>query len=176
MTNFLPTDGVLLVGEEETGEGGITDVIEGGDGGIKNAKANGKFDITEAERGTERIGGGGLSVFTGTVKEKEGNVGHVNHSAGKGGRVEDGEGMAVVNEAERSRGYALRGRVSAPPTSKLLAKAVVKSFGGDETAIRGPQAGHRLANGTEGVLHCSRSDWETILGKAAVAVALCKDL
>ena len=117
-----------------------------------------------------------MSIFAGTVEIKEGNVGHVNHSMLEGGRMKDGEGMCIVNEAERSGGCALGGRVSAPPTGKLLAKAVVKSFGGDETAIRGPQAGHRLANGTEGVLHCSRSDWETIFGKAAVAVALCKDL
>jgi hypothetical protein len=45
----------------------MADVIEGGHGGIKNAKANGEFDVTEAKRGAERIGGGGLSVFTGTV-------------------------------------------------------------------------------------------------------------
>jgi hypothetical protein len=71
----------------------------------------------------------------------------------EGGKLEDGEGMCVVNEAERSRGYALRGRVSAPPTGELLAEAVVNSLGGNEAAIRGPQAGHRLANGTKGVLH-----------------------
>ena len=69
------------------------------------------------------------------------------------------------------------GRVDTSPTVKLLAEAVlVKGVGSNETAIRGPHAGHRLANGAEGVLHCSRSDWETIFGKAAIAVALCKDL
>ena len=65
----------------------MADVIEGGHGGIKNAETNGEFDITEAKGGTERIGGGGLSVFTGTVEVKEGNVGHVNHSMLEGRRV-----------------------------------------------------------------------------------------
>ena len=84
--------------------------------------------------------------------------------------------MGIVNEAEGSGGYTLGGRVGTSPTGELLAKAVVKGVGSNETAVRGPHAGHRLANGTKGVLHCSRSDWETIFGKAAIAVALCKDL
>ena len=44
-------------------------------------------------------------------------------------------------------------RVYATPTGELLAKAVVKVFWRDETAVCGPHAGHRLANGTKGVLH-----------------------
>jgi hypothetical protein len=71
----------------------------------------------------------------------------------EGRRVKDGESMRIVDEAERSRGYTLGGRVGAPPTGELLAEAVVESFWGNETAIRGPQGDHRLANGTKGVLH-----------------------
>ena len=66
--------------------------------------------------------------------------------------------------------------IGAAPTGELLAKTIFEGVGSNETEVRGPQAGHRLANGTEGVLHCSRSDWETIFGKAPIAVPLCKDL
>ena len=131
----------------------MADIIKRGHGGIKNAKADGEYDVAETEGGTERIGGGGLSIFTGTVEKEEGNVGHINHSMLEGRGVKDGESMSVVDKAERSRGYTLRGRVGAPPTGELLAEAVVKSLRGNETAICGPQAGHRLANGTKGVLH-----------------------
>ena len=154
----------------------MADVIEGGHRRIKNTETNGEFDITEAKGGTEGIGGGGLSILPGTVEIKEGDVGHVDHSMLEGRGAKGGKGMCMVNEAEGSGSYALGGRVGTSPTGKLLAEAVVKGVGSNETAIRGPHAGHRLANGAEGVFHCSRSDWETIFGKAAVAVALCKDL
>jgi hypothetical protein len=78
----------------------VADIIKGGHRGIKNAKADGEFDVAEAEGGTERIGGGGLSVFTGMVEKEKGNVGHVNHSMLEGRRVKDGESMSVVDEAE----------------------------------------------------------------------------
>jgi hypothetical protein len=74
------------------------------------------------------------------------------------------------------QGLHVGGQVSTPPTGELLTEAVVESLRGNETAIRGPQAGHRLANGTKGVLHRSRSDGETIFGKAPIVVPLCKDL
>jgi hypothetical protein len=49
----------------------MADVIKEGHGGIKNAKADGELDVTEAKGGTERIGGGGLSIFTRTVEKKK---------------------------------------------------------------------------------------------------------
>ncbi|MCK7461551.1 MAG: hypothetical protein MZU84_05560 [Sphingobacterium sp.] len=67
-------------------------------------------------------------------------------------------------------------RIGPTPTGELLAEAVFEGVGSNEAGVRGPHAGHRLANGTKGVLHCARSDGLTIFGKAAIAVALCKDL
>ena len=61
--------------------------------------------------------------------------------------------MGVVKKTERSGGNALRSGIGATPTGELLAEAVVQGLGSDEAAVRGPQAGHRLANGTKGVLH-----------------------
>lgn len=67
-------------------------------------------------------------------------------------------------------------RIGPTPTGELLAEAVFEGVGSNEAGVRGPHAGHRLAKGTKGVLHCARSDGLTIFGKAAIAVALCKDL
>ncbi len=67
-------------------------------------------------------------------------------------------------------------RVKFGVTSELVAETVFK-FPIDEALVKmGPHAGHRLANGTKGVFHCPRSDGLTIFGKAAIAVALSKNL
>jgi hypothetical protein len=71
----------------------------------------------------------------------------------------------------------LGGRIGPAPTGELLAETVFEGVRSDEAGVRGPHAGHRLANGAKGVLHCVRSDGLTIFfGKSAIAVALCKDL
>jgi hypothetical protein len=61
--------------------------------------------------------------------------------------------MGVVKKMERGRGNALRSRIGVMPTGELLAKVVVQGLGSNETAVRGPHAGHHLANGMKGVLH-----------------------
>jgi hypothetical protein len=66
--------------------------------------------------------------------------------------------------------------VKASPAGLLLAKPEVKGAGCNEPLVSGPHAGHHLANVTKGVLHCLRSNGETIFGKAPIPVPLCKDL
>jgi hypothetical protein len=86
MTNLLSPNGVLLVGEDQTGEGGQADVSDGSNGSIENADTNGEFDVAEAEGFTERIGGGSLSIFPGTIEVEKGNVRNVDNSVLEGGR------------------------------------------------------------------------------------------
>jgi hypothetical protein len=61
--------------------------------------------------------------------------------------------MGVVKKTERSGGNALRSRIGVTPTGELLAESIIQGLGSNETAVRGPQTGHRLANRTKGVLH-----------------------
>jgi hypothetical protein len=58
---------------------------------------------------------------------------------------------------------------------KLLPKTV-KLAVTNQALVSGPHAGHILANGTKGILHCVSLEWVTIFGKAAVMTSLCKDL
>jgi hypothetical protein len=97
MANFFTPNGILLVGEDKIGKGGMLDVDEGCHRSIEDAKADGEFDIAEAKRSAERIGGGGESVFAGTVKVKEGNIGHVDDGMREWRGGEKSEGMRVVD-------------------------------------------------------------------------------
>jgi hypothetical protein len=60
------------------------DIGNGSSGSVEDAEADGKFDVAETERGTERVRRGGLSIFPGTIEVEEGNISHVHDSALKG--------------------------------------------------------------------------------------------
>ena len=89
MANLFPLNGVLLVGEDHTGEGGQADFGDGGNGSIENAETDGEFDVAEAQGGTERVGRGGLSIFTGMTEVEKVNVSHVDDSVLEGRRGKD---------------------------------------------------------------------------------------
>jgi hypothetical protein len=57
----------------------MLNVVKGSSGGIKNADANGQFDVTEAEWSTEEVGGCRLGMFARVVEVEEANdIGHIN--------------------------------------------------------------------------------------------------
>jgi uncharacterized sodium:solute symporter family permease YidK len=88
----------------------------------------------------------------------------------------DGNGVAVIDKAERSWGDAERSGVDTALTGELLSQTVFKLTGTNQTLVSGPQAGHCLANGTKGVLHCASLEGVTIFGKSVVTTSVCKDL
>jgi hypothetical protein len=65
------------------------DIGEGSNGGIEDSETDGKFDVAEAEWGTERVGRGGLSIFPGTIEVEKCDVRHVHDSMLEGRKGED---------------------------------------------------------------------------------------
>ena len=71
---------------------------------------------------------------------------------------------------------ARRGRVGFGVGAQLMAQTQIEVAGTDEAGIRGPQAGQRLADVAERLLHGARAHAERAFGKASVTVALREDL
>jgi hypothetical protein len=65
------------------------DIGDGGNGSIEDVKADGEFDVTEAEQGTERVRRGQSSIFPGMIEVEKCDVRHVHDSVLKGRRGED---------------------------------------------------------------------------------------
>jgi len=61
-----------------------------------------------------------------------------------------------------------------PPFDELFNPVCLLSRG-YKSVILGPHTGHRLADGTKGVLHCASSDGVSVFGKASITVADGKD-
>jgi hypothetical protein len=97
MTNFFPPNCIFLVSEDKVGESGVLNVEEGGHRSIKDANADGEFDVAKTERSAEGVGGGRQSIFTGTVQVEKSNIGHVNNGKRERRGVRNGEGMSIVD-------------------------------------------------------------------------------
>jgi hypothetical protein len=67
----------------------VDSIGDGGNGSIEDTETNREFDIAEAERGTERVGRGRLSIFPGTIEVGKCNVRHVHDRVLEGRRGED---------------------------------------------------------------------------------------
>jgi hypothetical protein len=67
MANLFALHCIFLIREDQTGEGGVLNIVKGSNSGIENATANGQFDVAQAEWSTERIRGGRFGIFTRTV-------------------------------------------------------------------------------------------------------------
>jgi hypothetical protein len=129
-------------------------------------------DVAEAERGREGVVGVRVDDFAGSINEKESEIAHIGN-----GKVVLGSCLFVdwVDDGKRdglsARWWEIAFFMSFPQPAKVgvcVAKGV-------ESFILGPQVGHRLADGTYGVLHCSSSYGVTIFGKGTVAGSLGKN-
>jgi hypothetical protein len=67
MANLFASHCIFLIREDQTGEGGMLNIIESSNSGVENTTANGQFDVAQAEWSTERIRGGRFGIFTRTV-------------------------------------------------------------------------------------------------------------
>ena len=82
-----------------------------------------------------------------------------------------------VVDYRKGDGFDAHGqRVDPLVAFELLLKAVLDLAWGSKAEVLGPHTGHRLANGTEGVLHSARADRLSAGCDFASAPALGKDL
>lgn len=82
----------------------------------------------------------------------------------------------MPDDGHRDRLDTVGRRVQAGVTTELPGDTEVDGPMGIFAWVRGPQKRKRLPNGTEGVLHRTRSDWIIAGGNCAAAVALTVDL
>ena len=117
-----------------------------------------------------------MGVLTRLEKEEETKGGEVGcgHRQGVGAGV--GNNIDVV-DYRKGDGFDAHGwRVDPLVAFELLLEAVLDLALGSKVEVFGPHTGHRLANGTEGILHCVRADSLSAGSDFSSAPALGKDL
>jgi hypothetical protein len=97
VADFLPVNCVLLISENQAGESSVLDVLEACGSSIKDANANGQFDVTEAEGGTEGVGGGRFGIFAATVEIGKTNIGHIDNGVMDRGGAKDSDIVGIVD-------------------------------------------------------------------------------
>jgi len=132
-------------------------------------------DVEETERVVGR-GGLGLGVFAWAEKEEEAQGGQISCCKGHGIVAKVCHEIHVVDELKRNWFDAVGRRVDARIAFELLLEAVLDFSSGREAAVGGPHAGHRLADGAKGVLHCASADRFAAGSDFASAPAGGKDL
>jgi hypothetical protein len=68
MADFFPANCVFLICENQGGESSVLDVAKGSGGGIKNACADGQFDVAGVEGSTEGVDEVGLVYSPGQLR------------------------------------------------------------------------------------------------------------
>ena len=86
------------------------------------------------------------------VKVEKTNVTHVHGRFRQGGAGEARNIVGIVEETKGSGSDTCGSGVGTSVAGELLGQTVVEARA-NKALVRGPQAGHRLANGTKGVLH-----------------------
>jgi hypothetical protein len=84
--------------------------------------------------------------------------------------------VQVVNQVQRGGLNPRWGRIGFAVGAELVTEAQVDVARANESGVRGPQSGQRLANVPESLLHCARADADRAFGQTAVAVSLGEDL
>ncbi len=134
-----------------------------------------KADIAHTEEVILAVGPGRARVLPRAQKKVEGDGATDAHSVGKGvgvgGRAKvEGE----LDQFDRDGACAGRGGIGFGPSPEEGHKAEVSGAIKVEAGVRGPHAGERLAHGSYGVLHCSRSNRVAAGREGAGAVAVGK--
>ena len=84
--------------------------------------------------------------------------------------------MKVMHNRKGNRFYARSRGVGSGVTAELLLEKVMGCAIAVEARVRGPHAGHRLADGAEGAFHGARSDSMVGGRKVAGSITVGKDL
>lgn len=167
------SDGVFLVGVDHRDGPRGSHGFQGCVFSLEHFSSQTEFNIVESERIGECVFVSGVEVFARSTEEIETDDAHVgNGNASCSGGVESD----VLDNSDGDRLATLGRGVQTFPSCKESGEPVLMLARACQSFVFGPHAGHRLADGTYGVLHCSSCDGLTAFCKTTVSVSLGKDL